>query len=197
MSRQTFEQLRLPAGILLALLAVFILWPRDGAEPLASASPTASVVIGEVGGVVVTPGPTPSPTVAPSVAPVASVALEPTPTVAPTPAGVTDGFSAEVLACRSISGSNCNDQLGTLPASAGAFTALVRFTAANAGDTLNATLSGPSGPIAGFPYTLQGNGDGYYYTQFQVGSLPGGEYALTATRNGAEVASTSFRIAGN
>ena len=197
MSRQTFEQLRLPAGILLALLALFILWPRDGAQPMARASPSPSVVIGEVGGVIVTPAPTPSPTVAPSVAPVASAAPEPTPNVAPTPVVVADGFSAEVLACRSISGSTCNDQLGTLPANAGAFTALVRFTAANAGDTLNATLSGPSGPIAGFPYTLQGNGDGYYYTQFQVGSLPGGEYALTATRNGSQVASTSFRIAGN
>ena len=194
MSRQTFEQLRLPAGILLALLALFILWPRGGSTPMAASSPSPSVVIGEVGGVVVTPVPTPSSTVAP---PLPSAAPDPTPTVAPTPPPVVDGFSAEVFACRSISGSNCNGQLGTLPASAGAFTALVRFSAASAGDTLNATLSGPSGPIAGFPYTLQGSGDGYYYTQFQVGSLPGGDYSITATRNGAAVASTAFRIAGN
>lgn len=200
MSRPTFEQLRLPLAIALVVVAAFALWPRGGADPDPGASTRPSVVVGDVGGVVVspspsepapTPSPAPSPSVAPSVPPSEAAA-----TTAPTPAPAPDGFTAEVLACRSISGSTCNDQLGTLPANAPSFTALVRFTDANAGDEMNAVLSGPAGVLPGFPYTLQGSGDGYYYSQFQASGLPGGTYTLTATRNGVEVAVTSFRIAG-
>jgi hypothetical protein len=102
----------------------------------------------------------------------------------------------EVLACRSISGSSCNGQLGRLPADAGSFTALVRFTDSNSGDQISTTLDGPSGRIDGFPATLQGGGEGYYYSEFQAGGLPAGEYTLTATRNGQVVAETSFRKSG-
>jgi len=199
MSRQTFEQLRIPAAILLVLLVVFFLWPRDEPRATGEADPTPSpsVVLGEVGGVIVSPTAQP-----PSASPDPTASAAPTATSAATPSPVPDGFAAdgfgaEVLACRSISGSRCNNQLGTLPASADAFTALVRFTAANAGDELNAVLSGPSGTLPGFPYVLQAGGDGYYYTQFQASGLAGGSYSLTATRNGQDVAVTSFRIAGN
>jgi hypothetical protein len=193
MSRQTFEQLRIPAAILLVLLVVFFLWPRDDPRATADAepSPSPSVVLGEVGGVIVSPTAAPSASASPTSSPAPSV------TSAPTAAPAADGFGAEVLGCRSISGSQCNGQLGTLPASAGAFTALVRFTAANSGDELNAVLTGPSGTLPGFPYVLQGSGDGYYYTQFQTAGLAGGSYTLTATRNGQDVAVTTFRIAGN
>jgi hypothetical protein len=61
---------------------------------------------------------------------------------------------------------------------------------------MNAILDGPSGTIDGFAYNLQGSGDGYYYTQFQAGGLPAGDYTLTATRNGEPVAVTSFTKAG-
>jgi hypothetical protein len=142
--------------------------------------------------VIVSPSATPG-----SASPVpTTTGTAPTATSAPTPAPVADGFAAEVLACRSISGSDCDRQLGTLPASSSAFTALVRFTAANAGDELNAVLSGPGGVLPGFPYVLEGGGDGYYYTEFQAAGLPGGSYTLTATRNGRDVAVTTFRIAG-
>ena len=93
-----------------------------------------------------------------------------------------------VLACRSISGSSCNGELGTLPARAGSFTALVRFTDAIAGDAIAVTLTGPGGTVAGGPFTLQGGGNGYYYSNFNVGGLPSGDYTLIATRNGSEVA---------
>ena len=43
---------------------------------------------------------------------------------------------------------------------------------------------------------VQGGGDGYYYSEFQAGGLPAGEYTLTATRNGEPVAVTSFTKAG-
>ena len=188
----TFERIRIPAAIVLLAIAAFVFWPRgDAGTAQPSASPASSIVIGEPGGAVLaTATPETTPTPIPTVAPIS------TPTATPLPTPATAGFGAEVLACRSISGSDCNGQLGTLPASAGSFTALVRFTDAAGGDTLNAVLAGPGGTIDGFPYTLQGGGDGHYYTTFTVGSLPGGDYTLTATRNGEAVATTSFRIAG-
>jgi hypothetical protein len=198
MSRSTFELLRWPAAIGLLLIAAFVLFPRGDNDGSADATPTPSVILGEVGGEILTPSPEPSAppaaTPIPTLSPVATP--RPTPDTTATPEPQDDGFTAAVLACVSISGSVCNGQLGTLPADAGAFTALVRFTDANAGDAMNAILDGPSGTIAGFPYNLQGGGDGYYYSQFQAGGLPAGEYTLTATRNGEPVAVTTFNKAG-
>lgn len=201
MSRTTLDLIRWPVAIGLLLIAAFIFFPRgDGVS--ADATPTPSVILGEVGGEILTPSPEatapPEPTPIPTVSPAATPrpTPEPTPAATATPVPQEDGFTAEVLACRSISGSECNGQLGTLPADAGAFTALVRFTDANTGDEMNAILDGPSGTVPGFAYNLQGGGDGYYYTQFQAGGLPAGQYTLTATRNGEPVAVTSFSKAG-
>jgi len=198
MSRSTLELIRWPLAIGLLLIAAFILVPRGGDDASADASPTPSVILGEVGGGLLTPSPAATPsavaTPIPTLSPVATP--QPTPGATATPVPQADGFTAEVLACRSISGSECDGQLGTLPADAGAFTALVRFTDANAGDQMNAVLDGPSGTIAGFPYSLQGGGDGYYYSQFQAGDLPAGDYTLTATRNGEPVAVTTFTRGG-
>lgn len=196
MSRATFDQLRLPIGILLLLIVAFVFFPRDGQEPAVAgttASPMPSVVVASVGGEVTeqSTAPTPPPTAVPTLTPAAT----PSPTPAPTPEPEEDdqgGFSAEVFACTAISGSECNGQLGTMTAEASSFVALVRFADANAGDEMNAVLDGPSGTIPGSPYTLQGGGDGYYYSQFQAGGLPAGDYTLTATRNGEPVATTSF-----
>ena len=200
----TFEQLRWPLAVALLVIAAIVLWPRGG-EGEAVASPSPSVVLGEVGGQVVTTEPdstatpppaTPIPTITPAPTPVPTTEPTEEPPPPPPPPPQPDGFTAQVFACQSISGSTCNGQLGTLPANAGAFTALVTFTSANAGDLLNAVLTGPAGTINGFPYSLQGSGDGYYYTQFQAGGLPAGDYTLTATRNGQPVATTSFSKAG-
>lgn len=198
MSRTTFELIRWPVAIGLLLVAAFILFPRGDDDASADATPSPSVILGEVGGQILTPSPEPSAAPEATPIPTLSPAATPQPTPEPTatPVPQEDGFTAEVLACRSISGSECNGQLGTLPADAGAFTALVRFTDANAGDRMNAILDGPSGTIDGFPYSLQGGGDGYYYTQFQAGGLPAGDYTLTATRNGEPVAVTTFTKAG-
>ena len=183
---------RWPLAAALVVLAVVLLWPRSTGDALLTPSPRPSIVVGDVGGDVVSP----SPTVA--VTPIPTVSPNATPTAAPTstPGNADDGFAAEVLACRSISGDRCNEQLGTLRPNAGSFTALVRFSEANAGDVINALLDGPSGRIDGFPYTLQGGGEGYYYSEFQAGGLPAGDYTLTATRNGEVVATTSFRKVG-
>lgn len=201
MSGLTFEQLRIPIALVLLVIAGIVFLPRgaDGEPAAEVASPEPSIVVGQPGGEVVasatqvpaetqvssTPAPTPS----------ATPTTEPT--AAPTPAPVAeDGFSAQVLACESISGSSCNGQLGTLPPGAGSLTALVLFTDANGGDVMNAILTGPSGTIPGGAYTLQGGGDGYYYSTFSAGNLAPGEYTLTATRNGNEVAATTFTRGG-
>ncbi|MBA2263565.1 MAG: hypothetical protein H0W10_02765 [Chloroflexi bacterium] len=195
MSGLTFEQLRIPIALILLLAAAFIFLPRGGDSHPAGmvASPEPSIIVGQPGGEVIFPE-----TPAPEVTPVPTLGPEPTPTLTPepTPQVAEDGIGAEVLACRSISGSSCDGQLGTLPPGAGSFTALVTFTDANAGDTINAVLSGPSGTIPGGAYTLQGGGDGYYYSTFSAGGLPAGEYRLVATRNGTEVATTDFTRGG-
>ena len=79
-----------------------------------------------------------------------------------------------------------------MPVGTASFTALVTFTDANAGDTINVVLTGPSGTFAGGPYTLGGGGDGYYYSNFSVPNLAAGTYTLTASRNGSDVATMTF-----
>jgi hypothetical protein len=187
MSEPMFEQLRIPAALILIIIVAFIFLPRSGddgqtaitATPAAPAIPTA----GQPGGAVTATPPTPQPTLTPA----------PTPAPTPTATPVADNFQAEVLACRAIAGSSCIGRLGVLPARAGTFTALVRFSDARVGDAISVALAGPGGTIDGGPYTLQGGGDGYYYSTFTIGGLPNGEYTLVATRNGSEVAQTSFQ----
>lgn len=206
MSGLTFEQIRILAALALLVVAGIVFLPREGdGEPAAGVgSPEPSIVLGQPGGEVVssaTPGSTASAAPTTATTPAATPAPTPSPTAEPTPAPTPppvaqDGFSAEILACQSISGSTCNGQLGTLPAGAGSFTALVRFTDANGGDVMNAILTGPSGTIPGGAYALQGGGDGYYYSTFSAGGLAPGDYTLTATRNGEAVAVTTFTRGG-
>ena len=197
MTQPTFEQLRIPAALILIIAAVFIFLPRGDDDPTTTAGDVAdsTATAGQPGGAV-TVNPPPTPIATATVAPVLGPTATPGPTPEPIEAVADGNFRAEVLACRSLSGPNCNGRVGTLPAGAGSLTALVRFTDANAGDSIAVTMSGPGGTIAGGPYTLQGGGDGYYYSTFPVGGLPNGQYTLIATRNGTEVAATSFRRGG-
>lgn len=187
MSRTTFEEIRGPIALVLVMIAAFVLWPRGGEDEETAAvspspSPRPSVIVGEPGGEVLPPS------VAPTPIPTATVAATPTPEI--------DTFRAEVLVCRSISESRCDDEIRRLGPNTDSITALVRFTDANAGDTVNAILAGPGGTIPGGEYALTGGGNGYYYSTFQAANLPRGEYTVTATRNGVEVATTSFRKVG-
>jgi hypothetical protein len=193
MSEPTFEQLRIPAALILIIVVLFAYLPRGGADDPASADavsgPSSSPTAGQPGGAVTaTPPGTPIPSATPAPTPAPTATPEPTATLM-----ADTGFEAEVLACRSISGSNCNGELATVPADVAILTALVRFSDASAGDAIAVVLDGPTGTIAGGPYTLGGGGDGYYYSTFNLGGLPGGEYQLIATRNGSEVAETTFR----
>jgi hypothetical protein len=192
MSGLSFEQVRIPAALILIIVAAFIFVPRGEGQPAAAvATATPAIVVGQPGGgVTSTASATAVPTLTPAPTPTATA------TPVPTPQPVADSFSARVLACRDINGSRCRGELGTLPARAGSFTALVLFTDAAAGDAINVVLSGPGGTITGGPYTLGGGGDGYYYSTFTVGGLPAGDYVVTAYRNGQAVGETSFRRAG-
>jgi hypothetical protein len=182
----TFEQLRIPVALVLIIIAAFIFLPRGGEEPAAlSATPSPTIVVGEPGGAVVA---TEQPT--PTAAPTPSQTTTPTPTATPQPP---DTFAARVFACMALSGSDCRGQFDRLPKRARSFTALVTFTDARAGDTISVALSGPGGTRAGGPYTLQGGGNGYYYATFSTRGLSKGEYVLTATRNGSDVATATFR----
>jgi hypothetical protein len=201
MSAPTLEQLRIPAALILIIVAVFIFLPGGDKDP--DPNPTAAgpvagstATAGEPGGAVTeTQPPTPIPTA--TVAPTPKPTRTPRPTPEATEAAVAGGdFRAEVLACRSIAGASCNGEVAQLPAGAGSLTALVRFTDASAGDAIAVTMSGPGGTIAGGPYTLQGGGDGYYYSTFSLAGMPNGRYSLVATRNGSEVARTSFERGG-
>ena len=62
--------------------------------------------------------------------------------------------------------------------------------------THKGALKGPAGTIPGGAYTLQGGGDGYYYSTFSAGGLPAGDYTLVATRNGDQIANTVFTRGG-
>jgi hypothetical protein len=196
MSRPSPIRLAVPLAIVVAVAGCTT--NPDSASP--DGSPAASVVVGDIGGEVTSSGPLTGP--GPGESPGTESTPEPTPapTPAPTPRPTSvpqeDGFTAVVRACESISGDQCNNEYGTMPAGASSFTALVTFTDANAGDTINVVLSGPSGTFPGGAYTLQGGGNGYYYSNFSVPNLAAGTYTLTASRNGADVATSSFTKSG-
>ncbi|CAN5815719.1 hypothetical protein BH20CHL8_BH20CHL8_01760 [soil metagenome] len=197
MSSETFERLRVPIalGLALLLLAGYMILRRVEPES-GSASPTATIVVGVPGGGVVTAPPTATASLsaAPSPTPVVTASPAPTPTLAPTPPA--EEFVAEVLACRSISGAECNDEIERLRPQDETFVALVLFDNAIAGDVINVILDGPSGPVEGGTYALPGGGRGYYYSTFAISGLPSGRYTLTALRNGEEVARTELRRNG-
>jgi hypothetical protein len=177
-TRSQLEMLRLPAALILLVIAGIVLVPRFGSGNEAPApTATSSIAVGEISGVVVdeaSPTPVPTPTPAPT--------ATPAPTTTPRPA---TAAGAELFACRRIAGSHCRRELDDLELD-GSFTALVRFDDARVGDTVEVVLRGPSGPVSGGPYTLEGGGEGYYYATFSAGGLPRGEYTLVALWNGEE-----------
>lgn len=198
MSNETFERLRLPiaVGVALLLLAGYLILRRvDGGS--ADPSPSSTIVVGVPGGGVVeasTPTPTPSPIATPVVteAPTAT----PAPTHTPTPSPRAD-FVADVLACRSISGAECIGEIRRLDADDDTFVALLLFDNAVAGDVVNVILEGNDGPVEGGAYALPGSGRGWYYSTFVVSGLEPGEYTLTGIHNGEEVARTELRMPRN
>jgi hypothetical protein len=191
MSSETFDRLRIPIaiGVAVLLVAGYLMLRRtevgsDGAD----ASP--SIVVGVPGGGLVTESASPSATPSVTPTPVVTASPVPTPTVAPTPV---EPFVAEVMACRSISGASCIGEIERLRPDDDTFVALVLFDNAVAGDVMNVILDAASGPVEGGAYALQGSGRGFYYSTFVVSGLPEGDYTLRGIRNGETVARTQLR----
>lgn len=193
MPSDTFDRLRLPIalGVGLMLLAGYLFLQRAEADSTADA-PSASIIVGEPGGGVVTPAPTPTPSPSPVSAPATPTAT-PTATPVATPIPPEEEFVARVMACERISGDECNDEIRRLRDRDDTFVALVLFDNARKGDVMNVILDGPSGPIEGGAYALTGSGRGYYYSTIPVSGIPEGQYTLTATRNGEPVAQIELR----
>ena len=83
MSRTTLDLLRWPIAIGLLLIAAFILFPRGNDDASADVTPTPSVVLGEVGGAILTPSAEPSPP--PEATPIPTLTPVPTPEPRPEP----------------------------------------------------------------------------------------------------------------
>lgn len=194
MSSDTLDRLRLPIalGVALMLLAGYLFLQRAEADSTAEA-PSASIIVGEPGGGVVTPVPTPTSSPTPSPVPAATPTPTPAETPAPTPIPPEEEFTAQVMACESISGAECNDEIRRLRDRDETFVALVLFDNARSGDVMNVILDGPTGPIEGGEYALPGSGRGYYYSTLPVSGIPDGQYTLTALRNGEPVARIELR----
>ena len=200
MSKETFDRLRLPIalGLGLLLIASFLLLRRAETGP-AELPSSPDVVVGAPGGGLLTPVPSTASTTAvptasatPQVTPSPIATPPPTPPSTPQPTPVPQ-FAADVLACESISESECNGEIRRLRDRDETFVALVLFSNAQSGDVMNAILEGPSDTREGGAYTLPGSGRGYYYSTFFVGDLPRGDYVLIALRNGEEIARTELR----
>lgn len=198
MSRDTFDRLRVPIalGVALMLLAGYLFLRRAEADST-PVGPGSSIVVGEPGGGVVTSSPTP--TLAPTPPPETPSTPSATPEATPTPTAIPpeEEFTAEVMACESISGAECNDEIGRLREDDETFVALVIFDNARSGDVMNAIFDGPTGPIEGGAYALPGSGRGFYYSTIPVSGIPDGRYTLTALRNGEPVARIELRKDGD
>lgn len=194
MSSETFDRLRLPLalGVGLMLLAGYLFLQRADADST-TLGPNPSVVVGEPGGGVVTPAPTPTPAATPSPLPAATPTATPAETPTPTPIPPEEEFTARVMACESISGAECNDEIRRLRDRDDTFVALVLFDNAIKGDVMNAIFDGPTGPIEGGEFALTGSGRGWYFSTIPVAGIPDGLYTLTALRNGEPVARIELR----
>jgi hypothetical protein len=146
MSEPMFEQLRIPAALVLIITVAFIFLPRSGEEEPAAATATpaarSSPTAGEPGGAITA---TVTPTAAADAEPDAGSDRDAVPDARPRhlpgrgPGVPRDCWIDVYWPAR------------VLPARAGALTALVRFSDANAGDTISVALGGPGGTIDGGP----------------------------------------------
>jgi hypothetical protein len=183
------------AGLVVLGLLIGVI-TGDAAEPSGSktdahvsASPTV-VVAGAPNGkswpLVLT---APSATATPSMAASAS----PTPTAEPTKQPKhEDGFSADVMICKSVRGSHCQGSTDTIDGHVGTIWIMVAFENSKGGDRIGMELSGPGGTRDGGAYRVNG-GDGRAWSRV-AGKLEPGDYTLVATRNGEVVAEETVTV---
>jgi hypothetical protein len=117
----------------------------------------------------------------------------PTPTPAPTkPPKADDGFTAEVMICKSVRGSHCQGATDTIDGDVGTIWIMVAFENSKGGDRIGMELSGPGGTRDGGAYRVNG-GDGRAWSRV-AGKLEPGDYTLVATRNGEVVAEETVTV---
>ena len=181
----------IPALAALVALGVLIGILGDGGRqpPAPATASPSSVVAGEPAGSAwpaATAVPTPSPTPLPSATPGA--------TDKPDDGGASaGGFAADVVVCRSVSGSRCNGRFETLPRDASSFWLLIHFDNSRRGDVIGTRIEGPGGTIDTPDFAVKG-GDGYAWAQVSAGHLKAGTYTLSVERNGEPAAETTFRV---
>jgi hypothetical protein len=174
-------------GVLALLGGAILGGVFDG--PAAEASPSPSFVAEATP----TPEPTPSPSLGPSTPPTQG-GPSPTPAVTPPPAA--DGFIARAEPCdEQPSGSTCDNSGAE---NNGTVWILVSFRHAQPSDVIGITLIDESGATVGqanISLSFCGtNTDCAGYTWDDYSGLADGEYDVRATRNGTEVATTSFVV---
>jgi hypothetical protein len=152
----------------------------------ASESPRATDVASASRRPLTVPHPSTSP------APTASATPEGTPIPPrspPTPAP--EAFLASVHVCSSVDDDGCVDEMRRVRREEVVVLVIVVENAA-IGDTVGFEVSGPAGTTNAGSVTFGFAGDGFAYVEYAIGDLANGQYIVTATRNGAPVASTDF-----
>ncbi|HET8587614.1 MAG TPA: hypothetical protein VFM74_07040 [Candidatus Limnocylindria bacterium] len=197
------------AGLIIGSLINLVTHAPRTAEAGAAASVGAAaskgaaasdVVVGQAGGSVETTVPSP---------PVGSQSITSTeaPTASPTPTPTAestdrssgsgeqaqaDGFSAEVVVCRSIKDTHCSGQTDQISTKVRTIWIMVSFQNASSGDRIGMALSGPGGTRDGGSYAVKG-GDGRAWARV-AGDLSRGDYTVTGTRNGDVVAESTLHV---
>jgi hypothetical protein len=174
-------------GVLALLGGALLGGVFDG--PAAEASPSPSLVAEATP----TPDPTPSPSTGPSVAPSQAGASG---TPAPTPPPAADGFIARAEPCDDQPSDSTCDSSGA--ENEGEVWILVSFRHAQPTDVIAVAIRDEAGTTVddgSIPLNFCGaNTDCAGYTYFFFSNLAEGEYDVSATRNGTEVATTGFRV---
>jgi hypothetical protein len=173
-------------GILALLGGAILGGVFDGGVADASPTPTASVST-----------PTPEPSLAPSASASSAPSIS-APSVAPTPTPVPapDGFIARAEACdEQPTDSTCDSSGAT---NDGHVWILVSFRHGQATDVIGVSIRDESGSVVdqgSFPLNFCGaSTDCAGYTYFEFSNLADGDYDVVATRNGDEVATTTFTV---
>jgi hypothetical protein len=174
---------------ILALLGGAIVGGVFDAGPAAEASPSATPLVA-------TPSSEPTPEES-------SAEASPTTTAAPTvvpsaaqPSALPDGFLARAETCNEEpTGPTCNNSGAE---NDGELWILVSFRHATASDVIGVSIVDGGGNVEGqssFPVSFCGaSTDCAGYTYFGFNNLDPGDYDVRVTRNGTQVATTSFTV---
>ncbi|MFN2484405.1 MAG: hypothetical protein ABR509_05640 [Candidatus Limnocylindria bacterium] len=161
---------------------------RPPALGLASAStPPATQIAGRSRRPLTQPEPSPTGTAAPTATARVTPIQRPSP---PTPPP--EAFLASVHVCGSVDGDGCVDELRRVGRHDDVVVLVVVVENAGVADTVGFQVSGPGGTADAGSVTLGFAGGGFAFVEYPTRDLHNGQYIVTATRNGAPVATADF-----